>query len=44
MPSNKDKKKSRIWVFSAISISTPAAQYTHPMPSDIDNSLPDIEM
>ena len=32
-----------MWVFSAMIISTHVAQYTHPMPLDVDKIIPGLE-
>ena len=37
-------KKGRTWVFSAQVLTAPAAAYSPPIPLDIDNGLPGIEL
>ena len=41
---DKDRKKARQWVISAMVLNTTATPYIKPMPLDVDNGLPGIEM
>ena len=42
--SDKDRKKARQWVVSALVLNTNTSSYTQPMPLDVDNGLPGVEL
>ena len=44
IPEDASRKKSRAWVFAADIFTTPAANINPPMPLDVDNGLPGIEL
>ena len=44
IPSNQQRKKGRMWVFSAQILTTPANTMNPHMPLDVDNALPGIEL
>ena len=43
-PEDSRRKNTRIWVFTAQILTTPAANINPPMPLDVDNGLPGIEL
>lgn len=44
VPEDRDRKKARQWVLSAVILNTSTSEYVQPMPLDVDNGLPGIEM
>ena len=44
IPNDKERKKSRQWVISAEVLNTSATAYIKPMPLDVDNGLPGVEI
>ena len=42
--SDRDRKKARQWVVSALVLNTNTSTYTQPMPLDVDNGLPGVEL
>ena len=38
------RKKDRLWVFTAQILATPASDSNLPMPLDVDNGLPGVEL
>ena len=43
-PSDEPRKKGRAWVFTAQIIVTPTLAINSPMPLDVDNGLPGVEL
>ena len=44
IPSDAPITKGRMWVFTAQVLTIPAAEYSPPMPVDVDNGLPGIKL
>ena len=44
IPEDASRKKSRTWVFTAQILATPAVNINPPMPLDVDNGLPGVEL
>ena len=44
IPEDTSMKKSRAWVLTAQIFTTPAANINPPIPLDVDNGLPGIEL
>ena len=41
---DRDRKKARQWVVSAMVLNTNTSSYTQPIPLDVDNGLPGVEL
>ena len=44
LPEDANRKKGRLWVFNAHILVTPTEYLNSPMPLDVDNGLPGIEL